>query len=225
MKKGFTLAEVLITLAIIGVVAALTIPSVILNTNQTEYKSALKKSVSVLNQAVSLRLATENDSPSAMTTSGAVSGLFAGQMNTVNSAASNCTALTANIADGTAATTSNMGCYFTTTDGMQFWLLGALPAGVGKVCKSADTNPAPATTVSGSSDACPTGTTAATTYPTASCTDTAPCLMMIDVNGEKNPNVTTSSADTPQDRFAVLIAGENGTSILPAGVAADIMYK
>jgi prepilin-type N-terminal cleavage/methylation domain-containing protein len=31
MKKGFTLAEVLITIAIIGIVAALTIPSVIIN--------------------------------------------------------------------------------------------------------------------------------------------------------------------------------------------------
>ena len=31
MKKGFTLAEVLITLGIIGVVAALTLPSLITN--------------------------------------------------------------------------------------------------------------------------------------------------------------------------------------------------
>ena len=36
MKKGFTLAEVLITLAIIGVVAALTIPSVIIKNQKQE---------------------------------------------------------------------------------------------------------------------------------------------------------------------------------------------
>ena len=36
MKKGFTLAEVLITLAIIGVVAALTIPAVIHKYQQQE---------------------------------------------------------------------------------------------------------------------------------------------------------------------------------------------
>ena len=33
-KKGFTLAEVLITLAVIGVVAAMTIPTLISNINQ-----------------------------------------------------------------------------------------------------------------------------------------------------------------------------------------------
>ena len=54
MKKGFTLAEVLITLAIIGVVAALTIPSVIVKTQQQEFKTAAKKAYSVLSQAVQL---------------------------------------------------------------------------------------------------------------------------------------------------------------------------
>ena len=54
MKKGFTLAEVLITLAIIGVVATLTIPSVIVRTQQQEFKTAAKKAYSVLSQAVQL---------------------------------------------------------------------------------------------------------------------------------------------------------------------------
>lgn len=36
MKKGFTLAEVLITLGIIGVVAALTLPSLITNYRKKE---------------------------------------------------------------------------------------------------------------------------------------------------------------------------------------------
>ena len=54
MKKGFTLAEVLITLAIIGVVAALTIPSVIVKTQQQEFKTGAKKAISVLSQAMQL---------------------------------------------------------------------------------------------------------------------------------------------------------------------------
>ncbi|MFQ8625733.1 MAG: type II secretion system protein [Candidatus Gastranaerophilaceae bacterium] len=41
--RGFTLAEVLITLGIIGVVAALTLPAVITNTQNKERQEALKK--------------------------------------------------------------------------------------------------------------------------------------------------------------------------------------
>ena len=50
-KFGFTLAEVLITLGIIGVVAAMTIPTLIANTNSAKFRSQFKKSISTLNQA------------------------------------------------------------------------------------------------------------------------------------------------------------------------------
>ncbi|MDD3237382.1 MAG: prepilin-type N-terminal cleavage/methylation domain-containing protein [Candidatus Gastranaerophilales bacterium] len=54
MKKAFTLAEVLITLVIIGVIAAMTIPSLLNNTNKEETKTAVKKAYTTLSQAVSL---------------------------------------------------------------------------------------------------------------------------------------------------------------------------
>ena len=53
MKKflGFTLAEVLITLGIIGVVSAMTLPSLIQNWNDKASVVKVKKAYSVLNQA------------------------------------------------------------------------------------------------------------------------------------------------------------------------------
>lgn len=51
-KLGFTLAEVLITLVIIGVIAAMTVPTLMNNTNAQEFRSALKKAISSLNQAI-----------------------------------------------------------------------------------------------------------------------------------------------------------------------------
>lgn len=48
---AFTLAEVLITLGIIGVVAAMTIPTLIANTNSLKFKAKFKKTISTLNQA------------------------------------------------------------------------------------------------------------------------------------------------------------------------------
>ena len=49
---AFTLAEVLITLGIIGVVAALTIPALIANHKKTAVETRLKKFYSVMNQAI-----------------------------------------------------------------------------------------------------------------------------------------------------------------------------
>ncbi|MBQ8458696.1 type II secretion system protein [bacterium] len=53
LKKndGFTLAEVLITLGIIGVVAAMTIPTLIANVQGQRVRSQFKKTLSTLNQA------------------------------------------------------------------------------------------------------------------------------------------------------------------------------
>lgn len=53
-KKGFTLAEVLITLGIIGVVAALTIPSLIANYQKTQYVAGLKKAYAEITEALKL---------------------------------------------------------------------------------------------------------------------------------------------------------------------------
>lgn len=50
-KKAFTLAEVLITLGVIGVVAAITIPSLMKNYQRLQYLTALKKAYTVANQA------------------------------------------------------------------------------------------------------------------------------------------------------------------------------
>lgn len=59
MKKyfGFTLAEVLITLGIIGVVAAMTIPTLISNTNSAKFRSQFKKTLSTVNQAALMSVA------------------------------------------------------------------------------------------------------------------------------------------------------------------------
>ena len=51
---GFTLAEVLITLGIIGVVAALTLPALVQNNRNREMQTRLKRGYSVLSQALDM---------------------------------------------------------------------------------------------------------------------------------------------------------------------------
>lgn len=52
MKKGFTLAEVLITLGIVGVVAALTLPTLINNFRAKALETSFKKADAVLTRAM-----------------------------------------------------------------------------------------------------------------------------------------------------------------------------
>ena len=59
-RKAFTLAEVLITLAIIGIVAAMTIPIVIARTTQSEYRTGAKKAFTTLSNVVQ-QLALQED--------------------------------------------------------------------------------------------------------------------------------------------------------------------
>lgn len=51
-KKAFTLAELLITLGIIGIVASMTIPSILTNKEKQENLTKLKKAYSTFNQAL-----------------------------------------------------------------------------------------------------------------------------------------------------------------------------
>ena len=53
-KKAFTMAEVLITLGIIGIVAAMTLPTVINNARDRQFRAMFKKQVSVISQALQM---------------------------------------------------------------------------------------------------------------------------------------------------------------------------
>ena len=94
MKKfnAFTLAEVLITLGIIGVVAAMTMPTLMNSTNGAQYKTAYKKALSVLSQAVVLNVAlddydlsqaTETSTKATDGSSASLYNLFNNRMNVV----------------------------------------------------------------------------------------------------------------------------------------------
>ena len=90
-RGGFTLAEVLITLGIIGVVAAMTMPTLLNSTNGAQYRTAYKKALSVLSQAVVLNVALDDYDLSQATTSSdtdtakaSLYALFRNRMNVVS---------------------------------------------------------------------------------------------------------------------------------------------
>ena len=123
--EGFTLAEVLITLMIIGIVAALTIPSVISNYQQQEFKTGLKKAVSVLNEAIQTNIAQDGETPYEN------NDLFTYLQRHMSVIKNNIKVHRCMKADGTLGTTTSCGftgndlaytmnSIFYTTDGMRF---------------------------------------------------------------------------------------------------------
>lgn len=82
MKKGFTLAEVLITLGIIGVIAALTVPGLISDTATTQNVTKFKKAHTVLSQALATQMALTSTNPRTATTDAdTLAQYFAANMN------------------------------------------------------------------------------------------------------------------------------------------------
>lgn len=99
MKKlGFTLAEVLITLVIIGVIAAMTVPTLMNNTQGQENKTAFKKAISSMNQALTLEYALEGNTAASMN----IVEIMQGRTNVINTSA------TWSATDGTQAKTSTI---------------------------------------------------------------------------------------------------------------------
>ena len=93
MKKlGFTLAEDLITMVIIGVIAAMTVPTLMNNTNGQEFRSALKKAVSGVNQALTLNYALTGESAAdASSSSEMISKIFKKRMSVMDDGTSSFT--------------------------------------------------------------------------------------------------------------------------------------
>ena len=84
-RFGFTLAEVLITLGIIGVVAAMTMPTLMNSTQGAQYKTAYKKALSAISQAVTLNVALDewNFADATGSTPYTVTEMLSSRMNVV----------------------------------------------------------------------------------------------------------------------------------------------
>lgn len=199
-RGGFTLAEVLITLGIIGVVAAMTMPTLLNSTNGAQYRTAYKKALSVLSQAVVLNVALDDYDLSQATTSSdtdtakaSLYALFRNRMNVVSDSGTN-----ANV-DGWSASGDNAPAFGS----------------------SASTN-----YTMFFND----GITFTFPQSAATCTQASPCKGAIDINGSKNPNkvVACDSASgeckvtNPTDIYPVIMYDQ---SVLPnSNAARAVLY-
>ncbi len=219
-KNAFTLAEVLITLGIIGVVAAMTMPTLMNSTNGAQYKTAYKKALSVLSQAVVLNVALDDYDLSQTTSTttndnASLYNLFNNRMNVVKTGGKAYTASnSANVKFGDA---NNYTLYF--NDGITFtFATTSSQCTEGNATDKIDAN----NKINNK------GTDTKTGY----------CFGAIDVNGEKNPNRVVNcdgqtdpfkgpttgdcKVSNPTDIYPVIMYDQ---TVLPATVAAEaVLY-
>lgn len=82
-KSAFTLAEVLITLGIIGIVAEMTIPTLMNNVQNQAYVSGMKKGFSVLSQANSALIAESGSLTAAVNSYGSLTNALASKLKII----------------------------------------------------------------------------------------------------------------------------------------------
>jgi len=187
-RSGFTLAEVLITLGIIGVVAAMTIPTLINGTTAVQYKTALKKMISSISNAADMNFATDDVTGGGvgfdgLTEAGAVTTNRLSLYDLLNRRMQVVSTATDASALGTTnpVLSTNYTLFF--TDGMAI----SYP----KAAKNC---------------------TAAVDYVIGNTTN--PCKALLDVNGSKGPNAaiaetTTGTTANIKDRYSVQLVGQS----------------
>ena len=83
-RKGFTLAEILIALTILGVIAAITLPGILGDTQHRDIRAKVQKAYNTLNNAYSLAYIDNDNASKWATSQNAVHNLLASEMQTVN---------------------------------------------------------------------------------------------------------------------------------------------
>ena len=212
--NGFTLAEVLVTLGIIGVVAAMTMPTLINQTNGAQYKAAYKKALSALSQAITLNVALEDISFADLTTdtdATKLENVLPKRMNVVSTTKpSDYTIPSVNAEFKHTCTTTEVAETSTDTD-----------------CKgkTANTEVTKTKTLSDLDRYLFFNDSSMFAYKAddaKTCTTSTPCYGVIDVNGAKGPNKVTTNASSPTDIYPVVFYDQ---TILPASeVASQVLY-
>ena len=187
MKKslGFTLAEVLITLGIIGVVAAMTMPTLMNSTQGAQYKAAYKKALSAISQGVTLNVALDGSSFADVSDVAGIKDILKARMNVVNGSEAPDTVPYETDPTNLTQEAGNYSLYF--SDGIVFSFKGPTN---GKICS----DPEQDVTGTGKGELC-TG--------------------FIDVNGLKGPNKVVVCSNGSQTQNEDDCEVKNPTDIYP----------
>lgn len=198
-KKGITLAEVTVALAIIGVIAMLLVPKLINSTHQLKYKTGVKKSVKAINDALSTNIA--NGRKSAYYTNADMPLFYYIQEGMKV------------IEPNDKSLRDNNNSEFYTKDGIRY----EFARGTSHSNEFNNVKTAKNTTINIKDYAC--GTKDMNIGGTSKIQQEYPCVILVDTNGDAGPNLL--SDNTLYDMFLILVTDKTA---MPYGTAAQRVY-
>ncbi|MDO5437860.1 MAG: type II secretion system protein [bacterium] len=237
MKQAFTLAEVLITLAIIGVVAAVSIPSVISNSQQQEFRTGLRKAVSVLNSAITMNMALDGETPY---DNANLYGYLMRHMSVLETTTRREDKFYMLGAGSSGSLVGNAAFY--TTDGMRFEVRRGISPGSGMTLYESGVLPCKLGVAGDFNDIKTINCGGCGSYGLNNNPDNTtkpPCMIMVDVNGDRKPNPNNANCKERSCAVTVKYAKPDGTiltdmftllvtekEVIPFGIAAQrAMYN
>lgn len=212
IKGAFTLAEVMVTVFVIGIAAAFILPSVILDNEQYRFESGLKKAVKDANDAIAYNIANGEKSAYYTTEDDSLVYYLQKGMNVTSFAPT--------------GIRSSDNSEFYTKDGMRWEVPIEDGTGSSEFSGLKITGTAPGSTSSTSTTwtiknyQC--GTKGLYIGGSATSMNAQPCIILVDVNGNKGPNTLTDDDDDYiSDMFLLIITDKNA---LPYGELAQSAY-
>ena len=237
MKKAFTLTEVVIILVVIGVIAALTVPSVVENARERASIASYRKAVDSVDRALKKAFIQDRVKMRNLDTKSALANTLADNMETMkrSSGLRECSGMYNYIKSGEAM--GDEFCHFTTSDGVQYIFAYVINAkddlghslpfeSYARACKRSDGTAFHVDRdEEGNLPECPEGSSRfglhyRWDYVCSDTDMTKACYIVVDINGSNPPNRFTRDFTSDnirgavRDRFTIRIMSDG--AVLPA---------
>lgn len=200
--KGFTVAEILVTLAIVGTIAAVVLPALIAGQTKSLYETNYRKAVKLVNDAISLNIAKGEKSAFYTTKEAPLQAYLQKNITAMASTSS------------IKRSKNNSGFY--TKDNMRF----EFPENSGGSAEFKDIVTTDGTKIDSKEAGYRCGIKGMQMNGSAASNDAAPCIMLVDTNGDTPPNTLTTN-DKVSDMFLIIVTDK---AAFPYGAMAQKVY-
>lgn len=202
IKAAFTLAEILLTITIIGIAAALVLPAIMAGQTKNIYETNYRKAVKYVNDAISINIAKGGKSAYYTTANEPLQAYLQKNMTTMASTSS------------LSRAKNNSGFY--SKDNMRF----EFPEKSGGSSEFSGIVTTDGTKIDTEKAGYECGIKGMNISGSAKANEATPCIMLVDTNGDTPPNTLTTN-DKVNDMFLIIVTDK---AAFPYGAMAQKVY-